>query len=97
MSVCNKDDVAIDRLLHPLANPHRMCHLVPDYTKKVEDDYKVLVHVRTKLSEYEQERFHDALFDIMNAAAHDRWLYHEFAYEPGDYSRALLAIQETDE
>ena len=94
MSACNKDDVAIDRLLHPDANPHRCTHLVPDYTTNVADDYEVLAHIRAS------DDFDAGWFSEFNEYLRYIWLSRAKAfetaphllYEPGDYSRAALKV-----
>lgn len=69
-----------------------------NYTTDAYADLSVLHHIRQAWDEDKQEAFHHALFNIMHAKALDTYLYHEFAYDVGDYSRAALkALEENNE
>lgn len=59
-------------------------------------DYKVLEWVRGKYSEddFVGGMFLSALDDIWCAESRGRWGGDSLAYQPGDYSRALLALDE---
>lgn len=65
--------------------------VIPHYTSDPSADYEVLKHVRETWSAEQQNKFDDALEDIMIAHTGkypNAW--HSILYEPGDWSRAAL-------
>ncbi len=64
---------------------------LPEYTTDPRDDYKVLKHVRETWDYHARYRFSIEMVELMRGR---KTAHPIMAYEPGDYSKAALAVKE---
>lgn len=86
----NYDDEISDEGESPVRQGYAVYDSVPHYTTDAAADYLVLVHVRES---WDQEKRH--LFEVNLEGIwlkRNRWYTTPVWYEPGDYSRAALAV-----
>ncbi len=90
--------VVDEHWMRPIDHPDnfRFERRLPNYTTDPAADYKVLEWLRGKYSEddFVGGMFLSELDDIWCAESRGIWGGDPLAYQPGDYSRALLALDE---